>query len=649
MIELIHHQRVGRNQSWVHSMGAWMIVAAMTFIALLPTSAQASENIALPTEAQWKALPPHPRLFANDAQFAAANVRNDQTGLPGQQLRTLLLREADSHLAAAPLVYPKTGLLIFKAREAQQRIFALAMAYRLTGDKRYANRAREELLALTSLPQWPASHFLGVCEATLAAGVGYDWLYDELSASEREQVRAAIVRNALQPSLTIASGGDSWVDGNFNWTQVCHASLTTAAIAIAEDEPALARAIVNRALGNMGNVGASYAPDGAYAEGPSYWLYGTSFHVLLIEALRSSFGNAFGMDRFPGFLNTADYKNQVRGPTGEEFNYSDYHVESTTEPVLLWFAREVRDLDVAEREVDNINNLYSLTSRDARQPEMTLHRHAPFALLWSDKTLVRVGKARTRHWTAGGTTPLAVMRSAWGDRNATFVAMKGGSPHHSHGHMDVGSFVLEANGVRWALDLGVESYDKMRAAKLQLWNYDQDSTRWQTFRIGAEAHNILRFDNRAQLVTGRAEVTRAADTRAGSTSSMGNTILLTPLYREQVERVERTIRLHPDRTVSIEDTWTTGARAVKAQWQWLTRATVTIGAAGIMLTQDGKTLQLVPTRNGKPVPLTDMAVEDVSAPRALQDSANPGVSRIVITSATEPNRTATLTVLASSK
>jgi hypothetical protein len=97
------------------------------------------------------------------------------------------------------------------------------------------------------------------------------------------------------------------------------------------------------------------------------------------------------------------------------------------------------------------------------------------------------------HWTAAGELPIAVMRSAWDDPDATYLAIKGGTPNQSHGHMDVGSFVLEANGVRWALDLGTESYNRMRAAKLDLWNYSQDSSRWTTFRVGPEGHNILRF------------------------------------------------------------------------------------------------------------------------------------------------------------
>ena len=50
-------------------------------------------------------------------------------------------------------------------------------------------------------------------------------------------------------------------------------------------------------------------------------------------------------------------------------------------------------------------------------------------------------KAETpKEYTAQGGLALGIMRSAWDDPNAVFVATKGGTPNYSHGHMDVGSF-----------------------------------------------------------------------------------------------------------------------------------------------------------------------------------------------------------------
>ncbi|MBC7806470.1 MAG: heparinase II/III family protein, partial [Akkermansiaceae bacterium] len=580
-------------------------VATGTFLILLPspliaadvnhsesenpdgmTQTPASSPAALPlTDANWKRLPPHPRLFADPARITAVKSRKDEIS---QQLLALLQNDAESKLVSEPLVYPPTGFLLDPVRKVQGRILTLALAYRLTGDKRYFERARKELLQLADLPEWRPSHFLDVGEAALAAGVGLDWLYGDLTPEERERIANAIVKNALLPSLDVKEGTNSWVDGDFNWNQVCHGGLVVGALAVAEREPELARRVVDRAVRNLPKAGAAYAPDGSYPEGPSYWAYGTTFHVILVEALRSVLGTAGGLDRMPGFLQTTDFMEQMKAPTGQDYNFSDYHKRGKSEPILLWFAKERGRRETAREELENLAAAHRtiLDAPAGERRDIPLSRHFALEVLWWNPELppMRAATALPLHWTASGSLPIAVLRSAWGDPNATYLAIKGGTPNQSHGHMDVGSFVLEAGGVRWALDLGTESYDKMRAAKLNLWNYSQNSSRWTTFRVGPEGHNLLRFDGALQDITGKAEI-RALPVTNGV---VGDVVDLTPLYRGQVAKAERTVRMYPDRSVSITDEWTTGDRPVRASFQWLTTATVTRTSDGVRLEQAGR-------------------------------------------------------------
>ncbi|MBC8134375.1 MAG: heparinase II/III family protein, partial [Fibrella sp.] len=256
--------------------------------------------------------------------------------------------------------------------------------------------------------------------------------------------------------------------------------------------------------------------------------------------------------------------------------------------------------------------------------EIPLSRHIALGAIWWDPELPPMHMTPTLplHWTATGALPVAVLRSAWGDPNATYLAIKGGTPNQSHGHMDVGSFVFEAGGVRWALDLGTESYDKMRAAKLDLWNYSQTSSRWSTFRVGPEGHNLPRFDGALQDITGKAEISPLPD----MDGIIGDTLDLTPLYRGQVKRVQRTVRMRPDHSVSLTDEWTTGDRPVRYSWQWLTTATVTRTEDGVLLQQAGRSLNL---RVTSPAVFT-VETEDVSQPRGIQDSPNSNLRRLVI-------------------
>lgn len=621
----------------IHKFAFFLFLSTIIY-GFSETSAQSEK----PTELTWKKLPQHPRLFANTDKISALKSQKDSVS---KQLFSLLKFEADKYLVADKIQYPTKGFKFDAMRKVQGRILCLALAYRLFGEKKYLEKAKTELIQLAELPDWCPSHFLDVGEGALAAGIGLDWLYDELSNAEREKITQAIIKNALLPSLEAKESqtNSSWVNGSFNWNPVCHGGLTVAALAIAETEPDLSKRIVERALKNLPIAGGEYAPDGSYPEGPSYWSYGTSFYVIAIEALRSVTGNSFGLEKMQGFLKTADYKKQVMGSFGEEFNYSDYHVENLNEPIMFWFGKELKRSDLLKSEALKIQQLLQQNESKGSVKKVFLNRHFPLEILWWNPSLYHKSNSEThKHYIAQGGLALGVMRSSWDDPNASFVAIKGGTPNYSHGHMDVGSFVLEANGVRWAVDLGTESYDKMRAAKLDLWNYSQNSSRWTTFRVGSESHNILRFDGENQQIEGKANI-KELKTKKGL---FGNTVNLTSLYSKKAQKVERSIFLNTDKSMLIQDEWTTKEQAVEVAWQWLTKAKVNKTASGLVLKQDGKYLTIDIEQ-----PLSGIAIEieDVSAPKNLQDSPNPNLTRIVIKQKTAAQSKGKLSVRVQSK
>lgn len=575
----------------------------------------------------WSSLPAHPRVLATEAQFQA--IRGRAGSEPTTQLLIELVKaDAEAALTAPPIGYVDTGSFVLgQVRSAQGRIFSTAMMFRLTGEEKYLREAREELLTLAALPDWFPSHFLGVGEASLACAVGLDWLHEELLPHERDAIATAIVRNALLPSLEMSDEG--WPTAEHNWNPVCHAGLVAGALAIADREPALAQRVIQRAISQTAYAAASYAPDGTFPEGPSYWSYGTTFYVILIECLRSSLGGSFGLEGAPGFLESIDYLAHVTAPSGKDFNYADYHTRSAPEPVALWFARELGRSDIAAKEIFDLKGrLAAVTSTGAATNPSTPERHLALELLWWNPTVLTTPPALLpTYWIGRGAMPLGVFRSSWSDAESVYVAVKGGTPNGSHAHMDVGSFILEADGVRWAIDLGTENYNKMRAAKLDLWNYSQDSSRWSVFRNGPEGHNVIRFDNQLQTAAGFAKIDATEGDAAGR---FGAVVDLQSLYAGQVADVRRTVRLNADRSVTISDQWRAGGQPVVAGLQWLTRAEVTRVPNGVRLNQAGKSLDINIETDGS----YEVDVEDVSQPRGVQDSANPGVRRIVVRVAT---------------
>jgi len=101
-----------------------------------------------------------------------------------------------------------------------------------------------------------------------------------------------------------------------------------------------------------------------------------------------------------------------------------------------------------------------------------------------------------------------MFRSSWTDPNATYLAIKGGSPGVSHGHMDVGSFIIDAAGWRWAVDLGPESYNKIESRGMDLWDRSPGAERWTIFRYNNFSHNTLVVNGQPQHVTAEAPIVR---------------------------------------------------------------------------------------------------------------------------------------------
>ena len=587
-------------------------------------------------ETAWQNLPAHPRLFADAARWDALKVQL-ATDEVSREILAVVRATAERVLDQPPVAYVDKGAFWHgPMRQAQGRILALAMMFRLTGEARFLTRAKLEMKTMAELPTWYPQHFLDTAEGALGMAVGLDWLHDSLTAEEREQFATALVEKALRASLLVGEE-ETWVAGNNNWTAVCHGGLVIGALAVAEREPALARQIVERALKHMPRYTELYAPAGAYSEGPDYWAYGTTFYALMAEALRTTFGTTCDLERAPGFLRTADYTLQMTAPSGALFNFADNGSGLGVEPVMFWFARELRRADLVQRDLALLKTLAEKIAAGTSRDDGS--RMMPLALLWREPSLAGTPappRALT-WWSEGGSQPQAVMRSAWDDPRATFVGIKAGCADDSHAHMDIGSFILEANGVRWAVDLGRESYPHARAngiSNAELFNTKQASKRWSIFRCGPESHNLLRFDHAPQRVDAKAEIRPAEG---------GFIVDLSPVVRDQVASAQRRFSLKSDRTVIIRDEWKTGPVAAEVSWQWLTQAAVTIEPDGFALHQSGETVRLRVTASAK----TAFSTEDVSPPRNKFDSPNPGLSRLTIRLQTPADRDGWLSIAAS--
>jgi len=565
----------------------------------------------------------HPRLFlaADDWKIIHSKTKTDSASA---RIQKCLEIKAGQFLAAPELTYQLDGIrLLRQSRLCIEYVLTSAMAARLTGNKDFAQRAIREMRKAASLADWNPSHFLDVAEMATALAIGYDWLYDDLSETDRQEIALALKDKALQPSFDLPPEKLWWVSGTNNWNQVCHAGLSLAAIAVADLYPDLARATLERAVANVPKMAHEYAPDGAYAEGPVYWDYGTSFHVLLAAALEHLGEDTQSLVKLPGFARSAEYIRQVTAPSGNFYNYSDSESRRPLAPPLFWFARKFGQPDVLQFELDHLEA--TLTAYEKKHSDDGF-RLLALTLLWRDpETKAARQESLPLRWFARGPNPVAVFRSRWNDTTAAYAGIKGGCARDPHTHMDAGSFILEADGVRWAIDLDKQDYNSLERFGLDLWGVKQDSDRWKIFRNGSSAHNILRFDGADQSVDGRADWIHV-ETEGPSPHAI---VHLDPIYQNQVAKVSRGLAFL-QHGVLIQDEWTTSDKKVEAEWLMLTRAQVFVKDQMVLLLQDDKrlTLHLVGPNSVR------VEVRDVSKPVREYDAPNPGVSQVRLSTST---------------
>jgi hypothetical protein len=577
----------------------------------------------------------HPRLLATRSELD--DLRNSLDADPlRRQVAQTIVRQARLMQSLAPVERKLEGRrLLGVSRNCVQRVLTMAMAYHLTGDDAHVQRCQREMLAAARFDDWNPSHFLDVAEMTFALAIGYDWLHDQLDNPSREEIRTAIIEKGVCLPFTTRHRG--WVRSRNNWGQVCHGGLTAGALAVAEHDPDLAARTVHNALHNVTRSMAAFAPKGSYPEGPGYWSYGTSYNVILIAVLESALGTDFGLTKAPGFDMTGQYLGLVTGPCGATFNYADGGSRRSPQPILFWFAERYDRPDWLLGERERWHE--GLAEMNRRRRATSGGRLAPLVLLWMPQQHAEPKIRMPLSWYSEDETPITIHRTSWTDPNATFLGLKAGSPSANHGQMDLGSFVLDSDGVRWAMDLGAEGYHGIESRGMDLWNRAQDSDRWKIFRQRNHGHNTLVIDDQLQRAAGSGEIVAFSDDGEASHAVVD----MSSVYQGQAQRVQRGVRLMRSGEVLIQDQLVGAKPGSRVRWGMITPASHSaLDQPNVELKQEAARLKLgiVAPRNA-----AWMAI-NTSRPGNEWDSPNPGTVMIAFESVVPESGDLTLAVLA---
>ena len=504
----------------------------------------------------------HPRVVFSREDFDAMKQSEDAVF---KTVSNQIVSKANSVLSKTEkLKHELSGKrLLSVSREAELRILSCAYAYRMTGEQKYLDYAESTMIDVCSFPDWNAQkHFLDVGEMANAVGLAYDWLYQDLKPSTKELAKKAIVDFAFTPAENKVWNLNFYEADN-NWNQVCNGGLISAALAVYETCSDVAKGIIEKGVEtNTRAVNAIYAPDGAYPEGYSYWTYGTSFQTLINASLETALGYDGGLSAIDGFKKTGRYMVFMEGTIGSAFNYSDC-APSTVPCMALWyFAYKYNDISVLFHEKNRITR-YSNASDSYLLPII-----AYFVYKTNAGSLDAITAPEDNIYRGEGHTPVVLAHQNWkNDVSDKFLGIKAGKGNTSHGHLDAGSFVYDAYGVRWSADLGLQSYGTLEPY-INLWNMNDGSERWTAFRYNNFNHSTITVNEKYHKVAKEAVISGILNHEG----MLGAVVDMSAPVSEEIKSVVRTIYMQGDDLIVKDEYEALDSKDAEIRWTMVSTA-----------------------------------------------------------------------------
>ena len=375
------------------------------------------------------------------------------------------------------------------SREVINRMVILGYAWQITGEKKYADRAWEELENVCSYDDWCTSHFLATAEMALAVSIGYDWFYDYLTAEQKDYLAATTYEYAIKPALSKNYLKNWFTWSKNNWNSICYSGVGIASMTFSSYYPDEAAEFLKMCYEAMPVAFANFTPDGVYAEGPGYSQSGMNSIVFFVATSKNYLGTDYGLSEIDGFKELGKFPVYITTPTGV-FNFGDNKDRMCFTPALHWYASEYDSSLLACYQMWDVAGVFTPntstdTERNGKGKEDAL------SLLWYDRSYTAENadfsdEPLYLHLTSDVGQDMVLIRSAYLDKNATFAGIKGGYNYTNHGDLDIGTFVFDSMGERWAEELGPGAYDAP--------NYFLGlpaGGRWKNYCKRAEGQNTL--------------------------------------------------------------------------------------------------------------------------------------------------------------
>ena len=570
--------------------------AAPTAVVAAPSAVPAGTDI------MAKVKKVHPRLIMGAEGFAALKGRIE-TDPTSKTLVANITKTVDDLLALPELtkVYGAEAAAAAPGREGLFRLAHLGALNYIKSDPRYSDRAVKEMLALSrDFTNWNPDKPDICSEFVWGIALGYDWFRPALNADQAKTVRTALIELGMEALIATLKGepvpavskraeagqtktlppknppkpaGPKKREDKDEPVTTDHmkaaAALLLAAIAISDEEPAVSAGAANVAAKYFGRGMGQFAPDGIWTETIDKGDDILDLAAAVIMTLRASCGTDFGFSTLQGLPNAGVARMALTGPGGI-FNYGDARSTNLNRSwVTSWLAAIYGNPGVPALKVPG-----------PVQPQRAGLLSQVGLLLYNSPNITGYGTPEALDYALTG-ADVVTMRTAWNDPKALFVGVKGGYNGLPGAQLDLGTFVLDANGVRWAVDLGGENDRAPGMAK-------DDSTKYKNYREGSKGQNILYFGE-DQPYAARSNITGFL-----STPERGTTIIdLGRASNTKAKEHRRGVMMVRGAKpyVLVQDEFKLKA-AASPEWKMHTRAEVVIDGSKATLKSGGAQLTM---------------------------------------------------------
>ena len=543
----------------------------------------------------------HPRILINadDIKTIKDKYNNDSFA---RTVGDSVISRANSYVTTqkTPPNYDPRGDLLAPARTIYNRMSDLSVAYILTGERKYADRAWVDLSSVcgSDYPEWRLVHLISASEMAVGVAIAYDWMYNEWTDEQKQIMEKALIEKYIRPSekkYYMENTLYYHVPDTSNRGAVNNGGSVICGIAMFEKDPELCSSIIENGLRALEYVTDMLYPDGAWHEGAGYWSYMSDYLANTVTTLESTFGSDFNILKTPALEKSVYFSIYAGGPTGlDNFEDTNYDKKEQYSTAYMWYAKEYDNAGLGKlRKYFTKDGKTNSTVKDLLfyNPEWSTMSDIDLPL---DKTFS--GKE------------YASMRSSFYEDSAVFLGLHGGPVDSAHGHMDNGSFVVDMLGERWATDIPHDDYSLVNKNLKQ---------QYFLYRRSPEGHNCLVINPTGESYYQNTSATSLITNHQSKKRGAFTVLDLSSAYSDNATSVIRGYRLTSDRRAAeIRDEIKLKA-AYDTYWFMQTEADVSISEDGksailekngkkvkFMFETDAKEYELTAERPAKPMEVT---------------------------------------------